>query len=132
MGDLDLLIPKLPAGSFLPSIREPRHRVDQALFAVIMEAYIHGVSTRKMDALVSALGSQSGSAKSQVSRIGQEIDAQVQAYLSRPLEVRRMFSAESMSAIAELEDLQALLAASVVVCRFCIAVIFSPISPALL
>jgi transposase-like protein len=60
--------------------------VDQALYAVIMEAYIHGVSTRKVDALVNALGSQSGISKSQVSRICQEIDAQVQAFLSRPLE----------------------------------------------
>ncbi|MEB3321520.1 MAG: transposase, partial [Synechococcaceae cyanobacterium] len=57
VGDLELLIPKLRAGSFLPSILEPRRRVDQALYAVIMEAYIGGVSTRKVDALVAALGS---------------------------------------------------------------------------
>lgn len=86
VGDLDLLIPRLRSGSFLPSILEPRRRVDQALYAVIMEAYIGGVSTRKVDALVSALGSQSGISKSQVSRICQEIDQQVQAFLSRPLE----------------------------------------------
>ena len=86
VGDLDLLIPKLRSGSFLPSILEPRRRVDQALYAVIMEAYIGGVSTRKVDALVSALGSQSGISKSQVSRICQDIDQQVQAFLSRPLE----------------------------------------------
>lgn len=86
VGDLDLLIPKLRSGSFLPSILEPRRRVDQALYAVIMEAYIGGVSTRKVDALVAALGSQSGISKSQVSRICQEIDQQVQAFLSRPLE----------------------------------------------
>ena len=61
--------------------------MDQALYAVIMEAYINGVSTRKVDALVSALGSQSGISKSQVSRICQEIDQQVQAFLSwRPPE----------------------------------------------
>jgi putative transposase len=60
VGDLALQIPKLRAGSFLPSILEPRRRVDQALYAVIMEAYIGGVSTRKVDALVGALGSQSG------------------------------------------------------------------------
>jgi len=60
--------------------------VDQALYAVIMEAYINGVSTRKVDALVSALGSQSGISKSQVSRICQEIDQQVQAFLNRPLQ----------------------------------------------
>ena len=86
VGDLALQIPKLRAGSFLPSILEPRRRVDQALYAVIMEAYIGGVSTRKVDALVGALGSQSGISKSQVSRICQDIDAQVQAFLSRPLE----------------------------------------------
>jgi putative transposase len=86
VGDLDLLIPKLRSGSFLPSILEPRRRVDQALYAVIMEAYIGGVSTRKVDALVAALGSQSGISKSQVSRICQEIDQQVQVFLSRPLE----------------------------------------------
>jgi putative transposase len=86
VGDIDLLIPKLRAGSFLPSILEPRRRVDQALYAVIMEAYIGGVSTRKVDALVGALGSQSGISKSQVSRICQEIDQQVHAFLSRPLQ----------------------------------------------
>jgi putative transposase len=86
VGDIDLLIPKLRAGSFFPSILEPRRRVDQALYAVILEAYISGVSTRKVDALVSALGSQSGISKSQVSRICQEIDQQVQAFLSRPLQ----------------------------------------------
>ena len=86
VGDIALQIPKLRAGSFLPSILEPRRRVDQALYGVIMEAYIGGVSTRKVDALVSALGSQSGISKSQVSRICQDIDQQVQAFLSRPLE----------------------------------------------
>jgi len=85
VGDIDLLIPKLRAGSVLPSILEPRRRVDQALYAVIMEAYIGGVSTRKVDALVSALGSQSGISKSQVSRICQEIDQQLEVFLSRPL-----------------------------------------------
>jgi transposase-like protein len=59
VGDIDLQIPKLRSGSFLPSILEPRRRVDQALYAVVMEAYVAGVSTRKVDALVAALGSQS-------------------------------------------------------------------------
>jgi putative transposase len=86
VGDLALQIPKLRSGGFLPTILEPRRRVDQALYAVIMEAYIGGVSTRKVDALVAALGSQSGISKSQVSRICQEIDQQVQAFLSRPLQ----------------------------------------------
>jgi transposase-like protein len=60
--------------------------VDQALYAVVMEAYIGGVSTRKVDDLVAALGVQSGISKSQVSRICQDIDVQVQAFLNRPLQ----------------------------------------------
>jgi transposase-like protein len=70
VGDLVLQIPKLRSGGFLPSILEPRRRVDQALYAVIMEAYIGRVSTREVDALVGALGSLSGICKSQVSRRG--------------------------------------------------------------
>lgn len=56
-GDLELAIPKLRAGSFFPSLLERRRRIDQALYAVIMEAYVHGVSTRSVDDLVKALGS---------------------------------------------------------------------------
>jgi putative transposase len=74
------------AGSFISSILEPRRRVDQAPHAVIMEASIGGVSIRKVDALVNALGSQSGISKSEVSPICQEIDQQVDAFLSRSLE----------------------------------------------
>jgi transposase-like protein len=86
VGDSERVITRLRAGSFRPSIMEPRRRVDQALYAVIMEADIGGVSTRTVEALVGAMGSQSGISKSQVSRICQEIDQQVQAFLSRPLE----------------------------------------------
>ena len=85
-GDIDLRIPKLRAGSFLPSILEPRRRVDQALYGVVMEAYIGGISTRKVDALVTSLGSGSGISKSEVSRICAGIDVQVQAFLNRPLQ----------------------------------------------
>jgi transposase-like protein len=67
-GDLELRIPKLRAGTFFPSLLEHRRRVDQALFAVIMEAYLHGVSTRKVDDLVKALGADTGISKSEVSR----------------------------------------------------------------
>ena len=59
-GDVELRIPKLRAGSFFPSLLERRRRIDQALFAVVMEAYVHGVSTRKVDDLVAALGADSG------------------------------------------------------------------------
>src|SRR5688572_23453025 len=67
-GDLELRIPKLRAGSFFPSLLERRRRIDQALFAVVM-AYLHGVSTRKVDDLVRALGADTGISKSEVSRI---------------------------------------------------------------
>ena len=63
-GDLDLKIPKLRAGTFFPALLERRRRVDQALFAVVMEAYLHGVSTRKVDDLVKALGAETGISKS--------------------------------------------------------------------
>ena len=66
-GDVELAIPKLRHGSFFPSILERRRRIDRALFAVVMEAYVHGVSTRKVDDLVAALGAASGISKSEVS-----------------------------------------------------------------
>ena len=66
-GDLELRIPKLRKGSFFPVILEPRRRIDQALYAVVMEAYVHGVSTRSVDDLVAALGIDSGVSKSEVS-----------------------------------------------------------------
>jgi len=89
VGDLTLAIPKLRSGSFFPSILEPRRRIDQALYAVVMEAYVGGLSTRKVDALVEAMGSQSGISKSEVSRICQRLDEQVQAFLRRPLDQAR-------------------------------------------
>jgi putative transposase len=85
-GDLRLRIPKLRTGSFFPALLDRRRRVDQALFAVIMEAYLHGVSTRKVDDLVQALGVASGISKSEVSRICADLDDQVAAFRSRSLE----------------------------------------------
>ena len=85
-GDLDLRIPKLRQGSFFPSLLERRRRVDQALFAVVMEAYLHGVSTRKVDDLVKALGADTGISKSEVSRICADLDEQVAVFRDRPLE----------------------------------------------
>src|SRR4249919_3268259 len=84
-GDLELRIPKLRAGSFFPSLLERRRRVDQALFAVVMEAYLHGVSTRKVDDLVNALGADTGISKSEVSRICQDLDEEVGAFRDRSL-----------------------------------------------
>src|SRR4029079_1029834 len=79
-------IPKLRKGSFFPSILEPRRRIDQALYAVVMEAYVHGVSTRSVDDLVVALGADSGISKSEVSRICQQLDEVVGAFRTRPLD----------------------------------------------
>jgi Transposase, Mutator family len=84
-GDLELRIPKLGAGSFFPSLLERRRRVDQALFAVVMEAYRHGVSTGKVDDLVRALGADSGISKSEVSRICADLDGEVSAFRDRSL-----------------------------------------------
>lgn len=84
-GSVELRIPKLRAGSYFPSFLEPRRMAEKALTAVIQEAYIHGVSTRSVDDLVKALG-MSGVSKSQVSRLCQEIDERVHAFLDRPIE----------------------------------------------
>jgi putative transposase len=89
VGDLTLAIPKLRQGSFFTDWLEPRRRVDKALYAVVMEAYTGGISTRKVDALVEALGGDSGISKSEVSRICQGLDEQVKAFLGRPLEHAR-------------------------------------------
>jgi putative transposase len=84
-GDLNLRIPKLRAGSFFPALLEHRRRVDQALYAVVMEAYLHGVSTRKVDDLVKALGADTGISKSEVSRICADLDHEVGAFRDRDL-----------------------------------------------
>ncbi len=84
-GDLSLKIPKLREGSYFPSILEPRRRIDQALYAVVMEAYVLGVSTRSVDDLVAALGIDTGISKSQVSRICADLDERVNAFRNRTL-----------------------------------------------
>src|SRR4051795_8803261 len=84
-GDVELRIPKLRKGSFFPAILEPRRRIDQALYAVVMEAYVNGVSTRSVDDLVQALGVESGISKSEVSRICAGLDEQVEAFRNRLL-----------------------------------------------
>ena len=78
-GDVELAIPKLRRGSFFPSVLERRRRIDRATFAVVMEAYVHGVSTRKVDDLVTALGLEAGISKSEVSRICAELDTELDA-----------------------------------------------------
>lgn len=86
-GTLDLAIPKLRSGSYYPTFLEPRRRSEQALLAVIQQAYIEGVSTRRVDDLVRALGCD-GISKSQVSRICEELDASVEVFRGRPLDAQ--------------------------------------------
>jgi len=86
-GTIELAIPRLRSGSYLPSFLEPRTRSEQALVAVVMEAYVNGVSTRKVERLVEQLGI-AGMSKSQVSRLCAQLDERVGAFLARPLEGR--------------------------------------------
>ena len=85
-GDVELRIPKLRRGSLLPSVLEPRRRIDRALHAVIMEAYVAGLSTRSVDDLVAALGAESGISKLEVSRICAGLNETVEAFRSRHLD----------------------------------------------
>jgi len=84
IGALDLRIPKLRSGSFFPSFLEPRKMSEKALVAVVQEAYVKGVSTRKVDDLVQAMG-MTGISKSQVSRMCEELDGQVATFLNGEL-----------------------------------------------
>jgi putative transposase len=84
-GTVELRIPKLRKGSYFPAFLEPRRLSEKALAAVVQEAYVHGVSTRSVDDLVKAMG-MTGISKSQVSRLCEEIDEKVKAFLSRPIE----------------------------------------------
>jgi transposase-like protein len=85
-GELELAIPMLRRGSYFPSFLEPRKRSEQALVSVVQEAYVAGVSTRKVDQVVESLGLRIS--KSEVSRICQGLDEQVEAFRDRPLEGR--------------------------------------------
>jgi len=85
-GEIELAIPKIRRGSYFPSFLEPRKRSEQALVAVVQEAYVAGVSTRKVDQVVESLGIRIS--KSEVSRICAGLDEQVEAFRNRPLEGR--------------------------------------------
>lgn len=87
LGRVELKVPKLRQGSYFPSFLEPRRMSEQALTAVVQEAYVQGISTRKVDELVQAMG-MTGISKSQVSRLCEAIDERVQAFLERRLEGR--------------------------------------------
>ena len=84
VGTLELRVPRVRDGSFFPSLLDPRRRAERALVGVVQEAYVQGVSTRRVDDLVKALGMQ-GISKSQVSRLCQELDAEVARFRARPL-----------------------------------------------
>ena len=84
-GTVELRVPRLRKGSYFPSFLEPRRMAEKALTAVIQEAYVQGISTRSVDDLVKAMG-MSGISKSQVSRLCEEIDGKVKAFLERPIE----------------------------------------------
>ncbi|MGH3025609.1 MAG: IS256 family transposase, partial [Gaiellaceae bacterium] len=85
-GEIELAIPKIRRGSYFPSFLDPRRRSEQALVSVVQEAYVAGVSTRKVDQVVESLGLRIS--KSEVSRICQGLDEQVEAFRQRPLEGR--------------------------------------------
>ena len=85
VGTMELHIPKLREGSYFPSLLEPRRRSEQALLAVIQQAYVEGVSTRRVDDLIKALGCD-GISSSQVSRICEQLDEVVESFLGRPLD----------------------------------------------
>ena len=85
VGTMEMRIPKPRDGSYFPSLLEPRRRSEKALLAVIQQAYVEGVSTRRVDDLVKALGCE-GISKNQVSRICRGLDEVVEKFLSRPLD----------------------------------------------
>lgn len=85
LGPLNLRIPKLRTGSYFPGVLEPRRTVEKALVSVIQEAWIAGVSIRRVDELVQAMG-MSGISKSSVSKLCKDIDERVNAFLRRPLD----------------------------------------------
>jgi len=84
MGTIELAIPKVRRGTYFPSLLQPRRRAEHALLAVVQQAYVQGVSTRKVDDLVRALGVE-GMSKSEVSRICGELDTAVTAFRTRPI-----------------------------------------------
>ena len=85
VGTMELHIPKLREGSYFPSLLEPRRRSEKALLSVIQQAYVEGVSTRRVDDLIKALGCD-GISSSQVSRICEQLDEVVESFLGRPLD----------------------------------------------
>ena len=85
VGTVELKVSRLRDGGYFPSLLEPRRKAERALAAVVQEAYVHGVSTRKVDELVKALG-MGGISKSRVSELCEELDEEVERFRNRPLE----------------------------------------------
>jgi putative transposase len=85
VGTVELKVPRVRDSSYFPSLLEPRRKAEKALAAVVQEAYVHGVSTRKVEELVKALGME-GISKSRVSELCRELDEEVERFRSRPLE----------------------------------------------
>jgi putative transposase len=85
VGTVELKVPRVRDGGYFPSLLEPRRKAERALAAVVQEAYVHGVSTRKVDELVKALG-MGGISKSRVSELCEELDGEVERFRGRPLE----------------------------------------------
>ena len=85
VGTVELKVPRVRDSSYFPSLLEPRRRTERALSAVVQKAYVRGISTRKVDELVKALGME-GISKSQVSRLCEELDEEVERFRGRPLE----------------------------------------------
>jgi putative transposase len=91
VGEIELQIPKKRSGgAYFPSFLEPRRRCEQAIVAVVMEAYVNGVSTRKVDRLVEQLGIH-GMSKDRVSALCRALDGQVEAFCERPLEGEHLY-----------------------------------------
>jgi transposase-like protein len=84
VGTIELRVPRVRDGGYFPSLLDPRRRAERALVAVVQEAYVQGVSTRRVDELVQALG-MAGISKSQVSRLCQALDEEVERFRARPL-----------------------------------------------
>lgn len=90
-GTLQLQVPKLRTGSFFPNVLEPRRRAEKALLSVIQEAYIHGVSTRKVDEIVQAMGLDNTVSRSEVSRICKSLENDVNDFRQRPLDSNYLY-----------------------------------------
>src|SRR5215218_8911056 len=88
VGTVELKVPRVRDSNYFPSLLEPRRRAERALSAVVQEAYVHGVSTRKVDELVKALG-VGGISKSRVSELCEELDEEVERFRNRPLRLDR-------------------------------------------